>query len=60
MGEDLGHLFNLLFVECYMSARVLSDHVHMGVTNKQKVFIADFLEELRGFWRNAGGGCLVN
>ena len=39
----------------YMSARFLSDpRAHGGVTNKQKVFIADFLEEMRGFWGNAG------
>ena len=46
----------------YMSARFLSDpRAHGGVTNKQKVFIADFLEDMRGFWGNAGqsggGGC---
>ena len=56
MGEDLGHLFNLHFDECYMSARFLSDPRALctwGVTNKQNVFIADFLEEMRGFWGNA-------
>ena len=48
MGEDLGHLFSLHFVECYMSARFLSDPCAHGgsLTNKKC--------SLQIFWKNCG------
>ena len=48
MGEDLGHLFSLHFVECYMSARFLSDpRAHGGSLTNKKC-------SLQIFWKKYG------
>ena len=48
MGEDLGHLFSLHFVECYMSARFLSDpRAHGGSLTNKKC-------SLQIFWKTCG------